>query len=368
MYRCNTGCHRLVILAVMIGLFCTNCGDGEQLETVYLHVLNAYPGSQAASLYGPMGAIETDLPFGERTEEAVAVDRNLGGDLTLILDGAPTVFEGTMDLFALYPQETATLVISQRRGDTANIALFRHPPSMSRTCRVGVLNSMAVSNDAISQYSFLLGWRFANNPEDAGYDRQLEQNEGVLNQDRQDLYNRIDANPYFVPTGSLPSEVDDPQDLAEHMEFAWIGDDEYVDLPIVDVNAGSLVTYPTTAEFIACEQLGAAENCNAPRSYSTTPYSPDAGAVSEIITYHPEAIGNAAGDCSAEWRLFSDFGNIFADLEDPQRVNIEHETDFEAGNHLYMVVYGRPLNPRVTSWTTDEEDDEPGELVDLPDE
>src|SRR5690554_6166999 len=60
-------------------------------ETVFVYVLNGYPGSSKLTLYGPTGKLASGLPFGQRTEEAVVLDRNTNSNqFVLMIDGAPT--------------------------------------------------------------------------------------------------------------------------------------------------------------------------------------------------------------------------------------------------------------------------------------
>ena len=345
------GAPRLFVLAALCSLLSVNCGgDGGSSEAVYIHVFNAYPGSSSLSLYGPTGAIATGLAFGERTDEPVLVDRNLGSEFTLLIDGSPETVGGSLQLFNLYPHETATFLVSKRReGADATFQMLRHVQSFSNYCRIGVHNSLALSNDNIGEFSFLLGWDFSNNLAAAGYDLQAE-NAHPTADGRTSLFNEINDNPYFVLS---PVETADGQTV---LQFVWLGSMDDFDGPRVDVAAGSVLTAPTTSDYLLCADLSPGEDCTSPRRYSTTSYGPDAGTISEMITYRPESIGNPAGECGASWRIFGDFSNIFGLDNQGNPGLVDHEASFEPGNHLFFVLYGRPIQPLVETWASGDEE------------
>ena len=369
MYRHSTG-FRFILLSMVTTLLLTiGCGDGESLESVHLHVFNAYPASSSLSLYGPSGAVVTDLGYGERTEEPVEVDRNLGGEFTLILDGAPVVFDDNLDIFSLYPQETGTFIVSQRRDTTVAVQIVRHLTTGADGCRLAVHNSLALSSGALHEYSFMLGWN-SPDPADAGYSQIAESNAGVPA--RTDLYNRINGDEYFILGEAIPDDDEEngDQEGSGQLVFLWPGEDHEIDFPVIDTRTSTIMAYPPSAEYIECE-LTAGENCGAPRRYSARTHSPDGGSITEFLHYIPENLGNSDGDCSAQWRIYSDFQSIYEHDDNGNAVRVEvdlddHNVEFGTGSYLYFVLYGRPVNPSVETWSTGQE--EYGDFARLPDE
>ncbi len=373
MCRRTTGFRFLLLSLLICSLMSTGCGNGDALETVHLHVLNAYPASSSLSLYGPSGAVVTDLEYGERTEEPVEVDRNLGGEFTLILDGAPVIFDDNVELFDLYPQETGTFIVSQRRDTTVAVQIVRHMATSARGCRLAVHNSLALSSASLHEYSFILGWNIPQ-PANAGYSQTAESNAGVPA--RTDLYNRINGEEYFILGTAIPDEDEDDEggeeEDARNLVFLWPGEDEVIDYPNVDTRTGTLWAYPPSQEYIECE-LSGGEDCDEPRRYSARTHGPNDGSISEFLHYMPEALGNSGDDCRPSWRIYSDFWGIYEhdDNDNAVRVEIDASSDdlgleFDRGNYLYLVLFGRPVNPSFDVWSTGQE--EYGDFASLPNE
>ncbi len=367
MYRSNTRWCRLILLSTLCALLTSGCGGGDDsLETVYLHVFNAYPGSEALSVYGPAGAIATDLAFGERTEEPVAVDRNLGDDFMLILDGAPQTFNVSVNLFALYPHETGTFLVSQRRADSVETQLIRHVQGTDRACRIAIHNSLAASSGALADFTFIVAWHLTQNP---AYDRAAEEAAlETLPEDRAQVHNQINQHPYF----SLVAD-----DETGRLRFIWLGPEESISFPQFEFGSGTFAAPPPTEEYIACqsvvEQTEDVEvdiDCNENRTYSTSSYGPGDGPISEVIQYRPESLGNSGSDCSVNWRLYSDYGNIFFGEHghDTPHERVDVEVNFQATDYFFFVLYGRPIDPLIETWAAS--DDESGggfgEIGDYP--
>lgn len=139
-----------LIAAALLTLFATSCGSSEPGgESVFLYVVHGYAGAQTMSLIGPGGPVVNNLAFGERADgpTPIEVDRTLGSEFTLILDGTPQPVEFEKELFSLYPQETATLFISRRSGsEEAQATVFRHVQSISQTCLLTLHNSLSLDN------------------------------------------------------------------------------------------------------------------------------------------------------------------------------------------------------------------------------
>lgn len=203
----------LSLVALCLGLCTAGCGgngDGGGSETVYLYIVNGYPGTSAMTLYGPTGKLASGLEFGARTEEALEVDRNTNSDeFTLVLDGAPTAMTFNKQLFSLYPQETATVIVSRRAGEnSAEATLYRHTRSPDPDCVMTFGNSLSLNNaylpEEILSYSYQTEWNVDPKPM---YDEAREQYAttrcgytAVLDRyKRPEVHEKIRNDPWFFP-------------------------------------------------------------------------------------------------------------------------------------------------------------------------
>ncbi len=372
MFSSFARCRPLVALAAMATIFTfalPGCGssaaggDGTNHEIVYVHVFNGYPGSQSLSLYGPSGRVVSNLPFGERTPEPVAINRNYGSDFILVLDGAPQTFPLMQDLYALYPQETATFFVGQRQDTSATIRVFRHIQSISPGCRLVLNNSLALQSEGLGQFSFIPGFDFAGIIPLAGYDEAAEQ--AILDPEdqRPDLYNRINEFPYFAFV-EVQDDDDEPTGTGERTTV-WIGEEDRTDMNI-DYASGTIISHPPSAEYIQCvlEQEEADEDdedfeevdCGARQMYSGDTYSPGDDTVTQFVHYYPERFGHSAnsGTCDTSFRIFSDFDNIFEGSHGHDgynnNVRIDHHPSFGISDHYFFVLYGRPVEPKIEAW------------------
>lgn len=368
---------RWVVVAVLAAVLAFGCGqDGEDASTVYLHVFNAYPGANSADVIGESGLIASNLPFGERTEEPVAVDRSVGGELTLYLEGVPTEFDGDVGLYNLYPHETATLVIGHR-SDAGQVeaGMLRHVQSGSTDCRLVVNNLLSLTNEALGNYNFILGWNLAQALEDPegretiAYNEAREQEELEQEDWRPNLYDDLEDHPYFAlrPGGGGGDGAGD---------LIWLGPDNpdnRADFPRIDFSEGTVQTAPITDDYIDCieerealrEELeDAAEeedeepdlseleefDCNAPVTYAAMIHEPATAAIEYI--HYPTELGNRdPHTCGLEHQIYSDFYNIFEGEHGQQHSErLHHTTEFEPSDHYFLNVYGRPVNPLIESW------------------
>ncbi len=359
------------LLVALCGLILlAGCGTGDNSETVYLHVFNGYAGVESMSVYGPSGTITTGLPFGARTAEPVEVDRNLGTDMTVVLDGAPTTFDFQEQLYNLYPQETATLVMSRRENNAVSTTIFRHQPSISPACRLIAHNSLSLNSGNLSQYNFILGWDFSEDGagtgyggdiETTGYDEEWENARVAPDEQRSELFDEINDNPIFT---LVPS---DEEEAASSLEFVWIGPERTADFPRIDYVSGSIVTFRSSIDYVQClEDQEDAENdpdveeedCDAPITTNAQTYSPGLEAPNIFVHYYPSTVGNDtdSGRCDADFRVYSDFGNIFTgepgyDGFDENR-RLELSAEYGISNQFFFVLYGNPTDPRRETWVS----------------
>lgn len=211
----------LVGLALCIG----GCADSEESEeTVYMHIINGYPGSDSLTLYGPNGRLVSGLGFSERTQEPVEVDRSTNSeDFTLLIDGAPTSIELTRSTFSLYPRETGTLVINRRSGESAaQTSLYRHTRSPDPDCVLTMGNSLSLDDEMTTElqsYAYQTEWKISPDPyynEDE--ERLAETRCGPVevpdDYRRPELHEQVRNDPWLFPV-----ESETESDLG--YSFAW---------------------------------------------------------------------------------------------------------------------------------------------------
>lgn len=344
--------NKLVSLGVvalsMVGM--TSCGGegGEGNEVVHLYVFNGYAGSKSMSLYGPSGKVVTGLGYGQRTAEPVAVDRNLGTNFKLVVDGAPQSIDTTFALFSLYPHETGTLLFKKRTGQaTASATIYRHVQSRAQTCRLVFDNSLSLENEGLGQFGFLPLFELGN-AANGGYLRNNEV------EPRPALMDFIDQNPYFA--------------LVPHFE-------DEASLMLVHVGPGTRINFETgtfrapkpTEEYVKClgeDPADNAETCQEYGEYTAHIYMPSNDGLQYVIDYVPGYLGTP-NSCNTQFRIVSDFSNIF----DPDSgVLTNQKVQFPAGKHMFWVLYGRPVAPDVFSFHSDDADTPFAELPPYPGE
>ena len=386
MYRFKPGLPSLLPLAIASLLLASACsgGEGDSNELVNIHVFNGYPGSTSLTVYGPTGPIVSNLPFGERTDAPVLVNRNLGNDFTIILEGTPDPFQLAPELFDLYPHETVTMVIGNRSGvNSIDVNVVRHIQSISPYCRIAFSNALSVNNSGLANFNYFPAWLLEGTDLPiSGYNQTQETTgldllESLLPPSidispyrRNNLYNAINAYPYFA----LVTADEEESSETTALEFVWVGPEDFVEMPRVDFQSGRLATLRNTRRFLECmferaenalEDSGGGgdiddpefDQCLEEEEYSVQVVSP--GATEQVLYhYHPGFITGdlSSNRCDSQLRLFSDFGNIFTGehgydgWSGSNRIDID-ASGFNQSEHYFFVLYGYPVNPRVTQWT-----------------
>lgn len=249
------------------------CG-GAADDIVYLQVLHAYPGAPSMSLYGPEGAIVSNLKFGQSTDEPIEFNRaNFSGTLTLVMDGLPGQSTVSLDLFSLYPQETATIVAERRTGTTeVQTKILRHliftAQEATERCIVAPFNLLSTTNDnfLIDGYSFMMQLRGTAELITASYNQNLEQQINtecgpvnlsdlemvgtLVKNERKKLIDKINADKFLFP-------AQDPEDTTQ-LIYVW------GEWP----NGTSVSAVPRTREFVEC--ISGAIQIKQPDSGSTS--------------------------------------------------------------------------------------------------
>ncbi|MFU8802592.1 MAG: hypothetical protein ACNA8W_02175 [Bradymonadaceae bacterium] len=311
---------------------CDESGDGG--ETVHLHVFNGYPGSTQISLYGPSGTVITGLSFSDQTIDPIKIDRNLGTEFTLVIDGAPQTIDLGFPLYDMFPQETGMLFL-KRRSDTSSAVpvIYRHVPSISTSCRLVIDNALSVREGALALHNFMAAFHLPNIA-DAGYVTD-ERGSGFLAQ--------VQAFPYFFL-------VDHPE-INNALMYVWAGTNPD-DPTVVDYSSGTVMGHRPTWEFLDClgddDTPEAIEDCSETVNYSGHAYEPDE-VETYTINFPPKFDGSS--DCDHTFRIYSDFSNIFTG-EHGNGQYIEESVSFEPADHQFWVLFGRPVDPQVATWTS----------------
>lgn len=334
----------IVALSMAFMASCGGEGGGEGDEVVNLYIFNGYAGSKSMSLYGPSGKVVTGLGYGERTAEPVAVDRNLGSKFKLVIDGAPQSVELAFQLFTLYPHETGTLLFKKRNDvATASVSIYRHVRSKAETCRLVFDNAMSLSSEGLGQFGFIPLFEMAN-ASAGGYER----NEPI---NRNALMDQIDKSPYFA----LVPHFEEPAALM--LVHAGLGTK-------IDHLTGIITTTRPTEDFVNClgdDPPTNAEKCSKPVTYNTHVYKPDDQ--SQYWIDYPQGFLGAPNTCDAQFRISSDFSNIFTEASG---ILTSQKVKFPRGNHMFWILYGRPVDPGVLSFYPNNDETPYAELPPYP--
>lgn len=164
----------LCALTAVMSMCMAGCGEVDSEDVFYLHVFNGYAGGGALTIYSSTGPIVQGLKFGEGTTEPIAIDRTrFGGELELSMEGVPQLATVTIDAFAFYPHETATLFLTRRSSEsTFDLRVLRHNllsngggtgATSSYTCALQLYNGMSVANTYTdNRYDVQTQWLFDN--------------------------------------------------------------------------------------------------------------------------------------------------------------------------------------------------------------
>jgi len=384
-----------------------SCGAGGDRETVYLFVINGYAGSESIDVYGPTGPIVQGLPFGDRTEEPVEINRASGTDFIIVIKGTPTPIELEFNLFAMYPQETATLFIKKRSSvESAAVSLYRHIQTIDPYCALTLENGLSLNNDFLTVGSFSFAPEFnLGTAEGGGYFDETQ--ERVFTEcgplplptlppiPRPTLKQAIDANPYFFLVDcQLPSGAARVCPVAARLE-----DDQ-----------GKVIGFKPTAEYFQCVQqaisikqpegampspfppadaqvqcpegeltwddvqvdAAAVEECKALTEYDTQLLEPGDGQQTYSLSPRPAPLSDdfsglilGSDDqevCDVQFRVRTPaVTTIFgpqADSSDPGKhgegAYTESSIAIPVGAEHFWVLFGRPVNPLVWQWNSSE--------------
>lgn len=393
------------LLASLMAL--AGCGAGNNEEVVHLHFFNAYPGASSMSVYGPSGVVARDLPFGERTAEPVAVNRNLGDEFTILLQGAPEPFEVAIPVWSMYPHETGTVLFKRRTGrDTIDTpVLYRHVQTGysvnqgQQACRLVLDNALSGETSNLFNASYVPAFKLR--PACMGYRFQI----GSFEDPRgQGFIDAVANAPWFYPIeasedktsyikngqacpaysgGTISNQDGDTVSGAivipgGTIDFVWAGASNGI--RNFEDEEGTLIANPTTADVMTClgwdplvpkseqEEL-LQDQQKLADCLSDTYELPSVRPQQEEIQYYSFGIGLGQGipegRCGFDIRADSDFESIFTGANLNGEPVIER-AEFAPNQYYFWLIYGRPVNPRVESWGANQPE-EGGGFVELPD-
>ena len=269
------------------------------------------------------------------------------------------------DLFALYPQETATLAVSRRDDMEAAATVIRHPQSISHQCRLLMYNAMSLETDTndVGRYNAMIGWDLSNDVEASGYDRQLEEDNLEPGDVRDDLHDRIPDHPFFALATGDEEEVG--------LIPVWLGPEGYTEPPLIDYEEGTVVTERPSEPYIECmEEAEEAEDdpdqeppdCDELVQFEVATAEPGGEAADLLYYYWPSTFGLSGDQCNQPFRIFTDFANVFeGEHMDGERIDHTAPDDHVRGNHYFVTLYGRSVNPGLETWLVSDR------LEELPD-
>jgi hypothetical protein len=403
--RILLGCLAASLLAL------AGCGNGQDDEVVHLHIFNAYPGAGSISVYGPSGVVARDLPFGERTDKPVAVNRNLGSSFTILIDGAPRPFETQIPVWSMYPHETGTVLFKRRIGETAidEPVLYRHVQTGYRTgdqvptnerqesCRLVLDNALSGETGNLLNMTYLPAFKI--NPSCVGYKAQI----GSFTDPRLDprfggdpqFIQRIADNPWFYPVDVTTSKVGYIKDSATcpafsttdefgrivvpagSFELVWAGSN--FGTRTFDGESGDVIVPPPTGDLMEClgwdpdedadEQPDVITEESLANCLSASYSARRVDTVQREIQFYEFPVGLGDGidpqRCGFDIRADSDFESIFTGSNLDGNPVIAR-ADFAPNQYYFWVLYGRPVNPFVETWGSNQPE-EGGGFVELPD-
>jgi hypothetical protein len=394
---------RTAFLAAWLILLTAACGDsGPVPEQIYLHVFNAYPGTNSMSLYGPSGTVTSNLGFGQR-DGPVSVNRNLGTNFEMILSGAPSPFDVNLPLYNLYPHETATVLFKRRTGsDTVDEpVILRHVQtgytSKDGQCRILMDNGLSVQNDRIGQFNFIPTFKIK--PSCTGYverigsfrDSGLEINTEAgqkIQVGRPGLYQRVANNPWFIPgdvssgevldvrnvkDGNCPALDSSPQNNTNKQDSYVAGDNSvafyWAPPATVEYDSGTFRSPAPTRQYMNCigwdpdkpagrQKIKSEQVLECQRSEANAEIVSLTG--TSVSYYLPTGIGLKKGNeklgnnkCGFRMSVMSDFYNIFDEKTENDTtvpIRVRSTLEFNPSQYYFWVLYGRPVRPRVEQW------------------
>lgn len=396
-----------LFVACLLALTVSSCGDSGDRETVFLFVINGYAGAESIDVYGPTGPIVQALAFGDRTPEPVEINRASGTDFIVVIKGTPTPIELEFNLFAMYPQETATLFVKKRSSvESAAVSLYRHIQTIDPYCALTFENGLSVGNDFLTVGSFSFAPEFNLGTAEAGgyFDEAQEQ---VFTEcgplplptlppiPRPNLKAAVDANPYFflvdcqIPSGATrvcPVAARLEDDTGEVIGFKPTS--EYFQcvqqaITIKQPEGAMPSPFPPADSQVQCPDgaltwddvqvdAAAVEACKGLTQYNTRMLNPADGQETYSISPRPPPLsddfsGTILGSddglvCNVQFRVRTPAVTTIFGPEPGSSTPGEHGVgaytestiSIPVGAEHFWVLFGRPVNPLVWQWNSSE--------------
>ena len=419
-------------LLVLMSAGLASCGPQEGSgDSVWLHFFNGYVGSDSMTVIGPTGTLVSGVPFGQRTE-AVLFDRTLGTDLTVLLDVVPEPVDLNADLYSLYPQEEATLLVKRRDGENSLASIvYRHvmragPQFGGHGCVMELGNALSVNSEfsGVDLYDAVPMWRaveyrvndgaeevaaaglFFPTPSDPvglASGAYVNEDQGFIPTECGPLRhnNRFPrGNPYNSIVGADKNSLNDnlylfPVQADEGFTLVWgfmeagqsglsvmgvPGTQAYLDclggalsVKQPDMGMNPLPTVPPNAG-ANCPSGGLSfsdfdidlETVHACRTMVTdeTPLSLPAGGDGDYQAFltPPTMLNPEETNCKYDMQFASGIGEIFnsdaTGAEQPHNrpgnALPKLTPNFSPGGYYTAFLYGRPVNPFIFEWTTEQ--------------
>lgn len=393
------------LAAISLMLTFTGCGSASGDDVVYLHVVHGYAGGGAVTVFGPSGTVADGINFGE-SAGPIAFDRSTyQGQMSLKLEGLPGLVDKSIDLYALYPGEHATILLQRRISLTdLEINVLRHhqltidpaaPPEFS--CAFEISNSLSLTNAfSDNRYEFMTEWFLSEAQYQAFYDSALESfvdtecgplplNDIVgigpqILATRAQVYDEIQAQPWFFP---VQSQQTGQELLLSFVKGSFVG------------AGGQVVGYRPTIEYKEClaqaiqieqdpnammmgdsqcatendgsssvpkDAMGrplvtvdaiAINDCLNRIGYSGESQMPATPETSTIFYYNPDPA--SGGSCKQRMRLRTH--SVDAIFDPPVRSGgklVQIDLNMPKGTWQHVIIYGRPVAPLVYMFTSDD--------------
>lgn len=379
---------RNATLASLIAMIAplTSCGDSAAAESVFLFVINGYTGSNSLTIIGPTGTVASSLAFGDRVGP-VEVNRALGTEFTVLLDGTPEAIDLDLELFSMYPQETGTLFLKRRSDDAeVSVSLYRHVQTIDPGCQLTFENGLSMNETYVTnagQFSIALEY-FRESAAGGGYfdesQERVQTECGPLPEPPAGSlvprdHSLIEQEPYFF-------QVDCEDPIRENAVcYTWgdFGGD----------GATGVVGPPRTSQYLDC--LSQAVEIKQPEADPPLPFPPDDAQVQcppgpitwadvnlpeqaildcqkdrlyETAVATPGAEGNntittlyGGASCTVQFRIRTPGLQTIFGPEDGDTLGKHQDGDFvearveiPTGSEHFFVLFGRPVNPLIWQW------------------
>ncbi len=396
----------IVLLISLVGL--SSCGEGGG-ESIFLYFINAYAGADNVTVIGPTGPMVQGAKFGDRVGVdssggstvcepgksciPLQFDRNLGGDFTAIIDGAPETYEFSYPLFSLYPQETATMLFGGRSNDGNSVEghLVRHTQTISDTCVLTFMNALSLdTGNGVGQQSFDIVPEFNMTPEEALY---VDETQTILSTEcgpmklpnpdyiaRKDLMADVAENPWFFVAKC--ADIDETE--GDFLCTSWV-DPKTSRYGALDLNS-SIWARRNTEEYFGCianaisfqddsMMMGAAgDSCPAGElAWDDAALSIDFKKIADCQEFVSKTVESVSPDQSRYSLFGSNFRNdlctptfrfrtpgldaVFGPETDSKTKGrhqkgelVEISAEIGPGNEYFVAIMGRPVNPIIWRW------------------